>query len=392
MTLKRKQLLIFIICYLAYTSIYIARLNLSMASPGLIDAGIMDKAQIGLLGSIFSVVYACGRLINGGIGDRCAPWIMVAAGLFLCGAGNLAVSLFPPFFAMMLLWGLNAYAQSMLWSSILRVFSTVYPAETVKKKTSYLVTSVAFGNIMGIVIGTLLIDRLGIRFAFLVPGLLTLVFCVLTAWVLHRVKPEAPTGGKPPSIFRVLSYRDVRTAILPAMFHGVMKDNISLWMTVYFVDRFVIDLNESAYFILFIPAVGFLGRMAYPAVYRLLGNREHAVSLAGFLLCTACSLPLAFNTSSPVVAVVCLSLIYAAVSLINTTFLSIFPMQYTKEGNVSSVSGIMDFATYLGAGIGSAVYGIVIERAGYVPMFVSWAVLAAASVFLVIPFLKRSRA
>lgn len=387
--MKQKRLLIFIVCYLAYTSIYIARLNLSMASPGLIEAGIMDKTQIGLLGSIFSVVYACGRLINGGIGDRCAPWVMIAAGLALCGAGNLAVSLFPPFFAMVLLWGLNAFAQSMLWSSVLRVLSAVYPPDAVKKKTSYMVTSVAFGNIMGIVVGTLLIDRLGIRYAFLVPGFLTLFFCLAAAWVLHGVKPELPEDGKPRPIFAVLADRDVRRTVLPAMFHGVMKDNISLWMTVYFVDRFVIDLNRSAYFILFIPAVGFLGRMLYPAVYRLTGYREHAVSAAGFVLCTVCALPLAFDTSSPAAAVICLSLIYAAVSLINTTLLSIFPMQYRREGNVSSVSGIMDFSTYLGAGIGSAVYGAVIERAGYVPMFVSWAVLAAVSVLLTLPLAGR---
>lgn len=43
--------------------------------------------------------------------------------------------------------------------------------------------------------------------------------------------------------------------LLPAMVHGVMKDNISLWMTVYVMDQFGVDLNASAYFILLIPAL-----------------------------------------------------------------------------------------------------------------------------------------
>ncbi len=60
--------LIFLICYLAYIGIYVARLNLSMASPEMVKLGIADTAQIGILGSVFSVIYACGRLINGSLG------------------------------------------------------------------------------------------------------------------------------------------------------------------------------------------------------------------------------------------------------------------------------------------------------------------------------------
>ena len=44
----KKTGLVFIITYLAYTSIYISRLNLSIASPELSGQGILTAAQIGL--------------------------------------------------------------------------------------------------------------------------------------------------------------------------------------------------------------------------------------------------------------------------------------------------------------------------------------------------------
>ena len=94
---KKYGRIIFFIVYLAYTSIYIARINLSVASPGLISEGIIDTVQIGLLGSIFSTVYAVGRLINGGISDRTPPWIMLTAGLCVAGLSNIFISFFPPF-------------------------------------------------------------------------------------------------------------------------------------------------------------------------------------------------------------------------------------------------------------------------------------------------------
>ena len=58
MTKHRRHLLLIVI-YPAYTAIYIARLNLTMASPELKSAGIPDAARIGMPGSAFSVIYAC---------------------------------------------------------------------------------------------------------------------------------------------------------------------------------------------------------------------------------------------------------------------------------------------------------------------------------------------
>ena len=43
-----------------------------MAGPELISGGVLDTVQLGLLGSVFSTVFASGRLINGGLSDKTA--------------------------------------------------------------------------------------------------------------------------------------------------------------------------------------------------------------------------------------------------------------------------------------------------------------------------------
>lgn len=53
-------------------SIYLARINLSMAGTELTRMEIADAAQIGFLGSAFSTMFAIGRLANGSLGD-CTP-------------------------------------------------------------------------------------------------------------------------------------------------------------------------------------------------------------------------------------------------------------------------------------------------------------------------------
>jgi len=379
--------IIFILIYLAYTSIYIARVNLSMAGSELIAGNILNTVQLGVLGSVFSTVYSIGRFINGGLSDKRPPWFMLTLGLALAGVSNILISFFPPFIGIFLLWTSNAYAQSMLWSSVLCVISDMYDAKEAKKKTSVMVTSVATGNILGILLNTYLITKFGVAYAFVVPGILTIVLGAFVFLTTRKIKPagvfvDQESAAEHMSMWQLIKNKELRIMILPAMFHGVMKENISLWMSVYIVDTYFVDLSTSSYYILLIPVIGLIGRVLYPALYRICGENEHRVTIAGFLVCAVCSLPLMMKGAPMIGAVLALSAIYTAASMINTSMLSIYPLRFVQSGNVASVSGIMDFATYLGAGISSAAYGVVIKQFGYLPMFLSWLVISVISVVI----------
>jgi len=378
----------FIMCYLAYTAVYIARLNLSMASAGLKEVAVLSAAQIGILGSIFSIVYATGRLINGFISDKVAPYIMISAGLLFTGISNLLFSAFPPVTYLYILWGVNAFSQSMLWSSLLRVTVSAFPPEVAKKKTSVLVTSVATGNIAGILISSALIENVSLASAFLVPGLITLLSAPLLFILTSKIKPIEAEKKEASSIISLFKNREITTLLIPAALHGVIKDNISLWMVLYFTEKFLIDLSASTYFVLFIPAIGFVARVLYPFALKAMKDNEHNVSTLSFILCALLSFILASDiVNRPVIAAILLSLIYALISMINTSMLSIYPLRYTLSNNVASVSGLMDFATYGGAGISAVIYGLIIENSGYDIMFYSWMAVSLAA-FFVMTYIK----
>ena len=381
---------VFWLLYIAYTAIYIARLNLSIAAPGLEAAGVLTAAQLGFIGSAFSVIYSCGRLFNGMVGDRLAPKLLIVTGLLLTGCANLLLGFLPPYLLIFTLWSLNAFGQSMLWSSLLQTVTTLYGKAGANKKTPILVSSVSVGNILGILLGNRL-AAFDLRAAFLIPGAMTVVCGLLVLYIAPPAPKLAASGGFP--FKALLTDKKIRGILLPAMFHGTMKDNIPLWMAMFFTARFAVDLEASPWYVLLIPTVGLAGRLLYPFCYRLSRGRENAISVLCFLVCAALAVSLCLPGITPLVAALCLSLIYALVSMINTSFLSMFPLRFADKGFVSSVSGIADFATYLGAGIASAIYGIFIDGgiAGYTVMFASWAVLSVLSVALLLPgkpFLK----
>lgn len=414
---KLKRLTIFIVCYLSYTAVYIARMNLSVASVKITESGIATTAEIGVLGTAFAVIYAVGRLINGRLGDKIEPKLLISSGLFLTALSNFVLYFSPSYPLMILLWGINAYGQSMLWGAILRATTEAFGKENAKNATAAMVSSVATGSILGILVNTFIIKTLGVEYAFLIPAVIA---CVCFACTLILVpsfgnaeKPDneelaensdnfgdnsydsfGDNSDKPKKLTFKQIFCDslVRKEFLPVFLHGVVKDNVSFWMTMYFVSAFGIDLSKIALLSVFIPLAGLLGRLIFPVLYKLFKNNEHAVSVFSFGIAAAASAGVALTRSSAIFAAACLGIIYAALSVVNTAELSVFPLRFAKRGGASTVSGLMDLCAYSGYGFGSLVFGYMIEPFGYSSVFWAWTALSVVGLFAIfIPQLKKER-
>ena len=372
--MKRKNI-IFLVCYFAYISIYIARTNLSVAAPELKNLAILTTEQIGFLGSLFSVIYACGRLLSGWVADRIKPVILVCTGLCLCSIGNIFCGFLPGFAAIVVLWSINALAQSMLWGPILRILSEIFPEDIAKRRASYMGSAVAVGNIAGILLTGTVINHWGVSWAFFMPGIITALLSGTVLVFTLRIEPRVPeaVSGNSTNKFG----HGLWIMLVPALIHGIMKDNISLWMATFAVERFGLNLETTTYYILLIPALGFLGRMLAPSLLKPCKGSEHLLIILSLL---GCFLGTALLTLLPLpgwAAIALLSFVYMAVSVINACLLAFFPIHYAKTNQVASVSGILDFATYLGTGLSAMVYGTMIVHFGYESMFLSWCVFSA---------------
>lgn len=384
---KTSGRLLFLIAYFAYASIYIARLNLTVASPIMQEQGIMTASQIGIMGGIFFLFYSGGQLLNGYLGDVLPPKRMVLAGLILTAVSNLGIGFLPATPVIILLWGVNGFAQSMLWGPLLRTIGGRFPPHRKSFIASLLVSSVGTGSILGVFLATAAIHYGSIGNAFFWPGILALL-AAAAVLALFSSTSAASCGS---------SNRPVATLFTPSFFlllaaamcHGVLKDNINLWAASYFMETFHVDLVTMSFYVFAIPALSLVGRLLYPPVYRLLGGREHRVSMFAMALAGCCLVPLCFAGTPMVMAALCLSVTAASISLVNTSFLTIYPMRYQPFGCVSKVVGLMDFATYLGAGISSSLYGIWLESHTYSGMFLTWVLLSAFAVLLLLIVQKK---
>lgn len=381
---KQSQWQLFFVAYLAYAAIYVARLNLTVATPVLQEKGILSAAQIGVMSGAFFLFYSLGQLFNGWLGDILPPRRMVAAGLFLTAGTNLMIGLILTVETAICFWAVNGFAQSMLWGPLLRAVGSRFAPEKKSLVASFLVSSVGVGSVLGIVLATAAIQKKGVNYAFCVPGIFSLAAAMIVVIFFHAEVKEKVAGDKEGkqknrSFAAVLNFR-LLLLMIPAMLHGVIKDGVNLWVAAYFMDTFGVDLVEMSFYVFAVPLLSLMGRLIYPFFYQIFHQKEHMVSAVFLGICIICMLPLCLPRIPIGAAALFLGITAAAISLVNTSFLTIYPMRYQAEGNVSKIVGVMDFATYAGAGMGSLVCGVWLEKYSYAGMFFAWSILCVLAI------------
>ena len=121
--------LLFLLCWFAYFTSYIGRLNYSSAMTEMIQGTILTKSQAGFISMVYFFAYGIGQLCNGILGDKFHPGKMIFTGLAIAAGANLCMGFAGGFQVMAVIWGINGYAQAMIWPPIIRIFAEMVSRE-----------------------------------------------------------------------------------------------------------------------------------------------------------------------------------------------------------------------------------------------------------------------
>ena len=78
---KRLRIKVFAGIFLGYASYYLVRKNFSLIKPDLLNEGILDKADLGLIGAALSIAYGISKFVMGNVSDRSNPKVFLSLGL-----------------------------------------------------------------------------------------------------------------------------------------------------------------------------------------------------------------------------------------------------------------------------------------------------------------------
>ena len=75
---------------LTYGGFYLCRLNISVVLPEISRCFGYTKTTLGEIGSAFFIFYALGQFVNGQLGDRISPRLLILYGLVVSALLNIA--------------------------------------------------------------------------------------------------------------------------------------------------------------------------------------------------------------------------------------------------------------------------------------------------------------
>ena len=206
---KSMRFRVFMGAFLGYAAYYLVRKNLSLAAPGMIEEGLVDKAGVGIAMSAVSIAYAFSKFIMGSISDRSDARKFLVVGLVLSALTMIGTGLIPfganqavnvtVIFVMMLLVG---WLSGMGWPPCGRVMAYWFSQNERSFKMSLWNTSHTFGSgSLGLLVtlGVSLFGMMAIeqtwRAAFIVPAAVALLIAIVCWWAL-RDTPQS--CGLPP--------------------------------------------------------------------------------------------------------------------------------------------------------------------------------------------------
>lgn len=402
---------LFWLAWMVYFSSYLGRLNYSSAMSSILGEGILTLSQAGAISMAYFFAYGIGQLCNGILGDLGRPEKMVFFGLFGAGIANFLMGSMRSFPAMIVLWGINGYLQSMIWPPIIRIFAERYTAEKKMKYIVDLASSMAIGTLTSYFLSACAIRLFGWSAVFRVAAGIMIPLSLLWMegfrWVDKKIRKNSAAAGetKVPaygsegkkseekkreeekneskrtkreagaeiSFGKLLTSSGLLLILFPVMIHGMLKDGVTQWVPTYISDSYAVSASFSVILTMILPLINLSGAYLARFVQKKNPDREMENSAVFFAVAVAslCGL-LLLNGTSAVLSVLLFAVITSCMLAINTLYVSMIPMHFEDIGRVSTVSGFLNAVAYIGSALSTFLIGILVERGGWAVTMGSW--------------------
>jgi len=387
-TYVRYHSLLFWLCWAAYTTAYLGRLNYAACLAQIVEDLSLSRVEGGAIGTAFFVVYGIGQLVNGFAGDRISPTWMIFCGLAGSGAVNMLFSASHSAQGMVALWSLNGFFQSLLWSPIIRILSEWFRPAYRMRACVKINTTVPVGTVAVYLLSVAFIAAQNWRGMFrLAGGLLLVMAAVWNLWTHHirkqRVFEEDP--GPRTEVRPVRSTDGFSKLLLGSglpllagalLAQGILKEGITSWVPTYVEETYHLSAALSVFGTMFLPLANLGGVYLADGLNRRWVKNELLTCCylfaanAGLILLLK-ALPLGAGAAYGVLA-----LSTTTMMGVNTMLLSALPVHFSAMHKSSSVSGMLNFCIYIGSAVSTAGTGWLSTVLGWQKTIFIWAVVA----------------
>lgn len=382
---KRESRIIFI-CWLAYTTAYVGRLNFSASNVAIIEALNATKPEAGLVSSFFFFAYGAGQLVNGILSKYYNAKYMVFGSLTVSAALNLLMPLCSDISAMKYIWLLNGMAQSVLWSTLIKTLSDFVTDKRLPSAILAMSTTVAIGTLISYGISAIFAQSGVWQAVFYVAGVALIIsaFVWLALFGPSQKKEitqaETQAAASKTKLSKAVGLA-LSLAAIAGIANGFIKDGVTTWVPSVLYEEFGLTKSFSILLALFLPMVSTLGASIAKKTHEKI--RTHSTMNMVFysiasVLCAGIILSLRARSLPAIM--VCFIGLSCSMAMVNNVITSMFALDHRQQLNAGFAAGLLNTFCYVGSTATTYVLGAVSQAKGWNAVFmIMLAVCSAAA-------------
>lgn len=403
---KKDRILITFLTSFAYFCSYMTRVNYKTVLTAIMESEGLTKeiASVALTGLF--ITYGLGQLVSGWLGDRINPKYLMCGGLLLAAAMNVTLPLCAGNVTLMtVVWCVNGFGQAMMWPPIVKTLTNFLSPEDYLHASVKVSWGSSFATILLYLVCPLIISVSGgYQPVFFICAAVGVIGAVVLFAVLTRLEKKYPDAGKVIPVQDTEEKKEEAAApkmpagiygffailLLAIIIQGALRDGVDAWMPSYIKDTFNLGTSVSILTGIILPIFTIISYQAATAVYEKILKNEMSCSGAFFLLSGVCSGALlllrafagagegfSFTTA---LTILLFALIVGSMHAINLMVTCFLPRRFRKFGNISWISGLTNFATYVGSAASTYGFALITDKFDWNGTVIFWIALSLAGV------------
>lgn len=403
LTGQRQIRLMIFLCAAVYFASYVSRINFGAVILEIVHAEGYPKPAISMAVTVSFITYGAGQLISGYLGDFIRPKYLIFTGLLVTAALNALIPFCPGPGAMTAVWGINGFAQALLWPPLVKLMTGLFTPEVYRRASVRVSWGSSFGTIAVYLAAPLCILWSGWKSVFFlstavcaVIAAVWMIFCgrmekgLFSADICREEPafppPEPPAAGSfPAGVAAALG--GIMAAIVC---QGALRDGVTTWMPSFIAETYRLGNTVSILTGVILPVFSIVCFQFTLWMYNQKAGNELLLSGGIFFTGFLCAAVLRMTASyQAALSAALLAVLTGCMHGVNLLLICMVPPHFAKYGRVSAISGILNSCTYIGSAV--SIYGTAFlsERFGWNAILFVWAAVALLGAIICLAFSKR---
>lgn len=403
LTGQRQIRLMIFLCAAVYFASYVSRINFGAVILEIVHAEGYPKPAISMAVTVSFITYGAGQLVSGYLGDFIRPKYLIFTGLLVTAALNALIPFCPGPGAMTAVWGVNGFAQALLWPPLVKLMTGLFTPEVYRRASVRVSWGSSFGTIAVYLAAPLCILWSGWKSVFFlstavcaVIAAVWMIFCgrmekgLFSADICREEPafslPEPPAAGSfPAGVAAALG--GIMAAIVC---QGALRDGVTTWMPSFIAETYRLGNTVSILTGVILPVFSIVCFQFTLWMYNQKAGNELLLSggifFTGFLCAAVLRMTVSYQAA---LSAALLAVLTGCMHGVNLLLICMVPPHFAKYGRVSAISGILNSCTYIGSAV--SIYGTAFlsERFGWNAILFVWAAVALLGAIICLVFSKR---